>query len=146
MKRMRPSRARNKEYEVGYRRPPKAAQFKKGKSGNPAGRKKRQKMMCEILADTLNERVVVNDGGASRSISKKEAWAKQFVNKAALGDPRYVKLLADLMPDLDSIIKDARLVVATAEQSSARERLHQKLNLIGERMEAARAQREKDRK
>jgi hypothetical protein len=137
MKRLKSSRPRNREYEVGYGRPPKATRFKKGQSGNVTGRKKREKLMCEILADTLNERVVVNDGGTSRSISKKEAWAKQFVNKAALGDPRYVRLLADLMPDLDSFIRDARLVVAAAEQSTARERVTQKLNLIAE--SAARA-------
>lgn len=32
-----------KEYEVGYKKPPKSTQFKKGQSGNPAGRKKKPK-------------------------------------------------------------------------------------------------------
>jgi hypothetical protein len=33
----------NRGYEIGYRKPPKATQFRKGRSGNPRGRPKRSK-------------------------------------------------------------------------------------------------------
>lgn len=32
---------KSKDYEVGYGKPPKDTRFKKGRSGNPAGRKKK---------------------------------------------------------------------------------------------------------
>ena len=31
----------NETYEVGYKKPPKAKRFQKGKSGNPSGRPKK---------------------------------------------------------------------------------------------------------
>src|SRR5215213_308533 len=52
----------NATYKVGYGRPPKDGQFKKGKSGNPAGAPKRAALNLEsvlerTLADTVPVRV-----------------------------------------------------------------------------------------
>lgn len=38
-------------YKVGYKKPPKSGQFKKGQSGNPRGRKKK------ILPKSVNEAI-----------------------------------------------------------------------------------------
>ena len=45
------------EGEVGYKKPPKHSQFKKGQSGNPSGRKKKivPKSLYEAFAMQLNE-------------------------------------------------------------------------------------------
>ena len=52
-------------YEVGPGRPPLHARFKKGQSGNPGGRS--TKSLTALLADALNETVVVTIDGRRRT-------------------------------------------------------------------------------
>jgi hypothetical protein len=44
-------RSKSSPYKVGYGRPPKATQFKPGKSGNPKGRPKGPKSVGAVLQD-----------------------------------------------------------------------------------------------
>src|ERR1700730_4570969 len=81
------------EYEVGYARPPHSTRFKKGKSGNPAGRVKGSKNVSKLLLEALGEPVVVNENGERKRITKGEAMIKQLVNKGASGDARSIQLL-----------------------------------------------------
>jgi hypothetical protein len=81
---------------VGYGRPPKQHRFKKGQSGNPKGRPRVQKSFLALVADALDERVVVQEAGQRKMIKKFEAAAKQFANKVASGDYRALKLLLEL--------------------------------------------------
>jgi hypothetical protein len=78
---------------VGYRKPPRHSQFKKGTSGNPKGRRKGSINFATHIENALNEKVIVNENGRRKKISKKEAAAKQFANKAASGDPKSIGLL-----------------------------------------------------
>jgi hypothetical protein len=43
------------DYKVGYGKPPKSGQFKRGKSGNPKGRPKGSLKLATDLAAELNE-------------------------------------------------------------------------------------------
>jgi hypothetical protein len=86
-----------KEYKVGYRHPPLETQFKKGQSGNPAGRPRGSRNISAVIAAALLERVTVNEGGRRRSITKLEAACKQMANKAAGGDQRAAKLIIELL-------------------------------------------------
>ena len=85
------------DYEVGYRRPPKATQFQKGASGNPRGRPKGSRNVASVLTDALSERVTVNQSGKRRTITKLEAAVTQVANQAAGGDQRAIKLVLDLL-------------------------------------------------
>lgn len=87
----------NDTYKTGYRHPPLANQFEKGKSGNPAGRPKGARNISSTIAAALAERVVVNIGGRRKSITKLEAAVTQLANKAAGGDPKATKLMMDLL-------------------------------------------------
>jgi hypothetical protein len=79
---------RTPDAKTGYGVPPKNRQFPKGRSGNPKGRPKVPRDFSKVVADTLNEPVVVNENGQRKKITKEEAMVKQLVNKAAGGDAR----------------------------------------------------------
>ncbi|WP_119419674.1 DUF5681 domain-containing protein [Desertibaculum subflavum] len=76
------------DYKVGYRKPPKATRFRKGKSGNPKGRPKGSRNLLTIVADELTERITVKENGKARRITKAEAMVKQLLARAMGGDTR----------------------------------------------------------
>jgi hypothetical protein len=80
-------------HEVGYRKPPQQTQFVKGKSGNPNGRPKGSRNFATVIQDELKRRVAVTEDGKRKRITKREAVAKQLVNKAAAGDPKAIPVL-----------------------------------------------------
>ena len=86
------------DYPVGYRQPPVHSQFKKGESGNPQGRPKGTLNFATVLLKTLREKVVINENGKRKIITKLEAAVKQLVNKAASGDLRALAHLTDITP------------------------------------------------
>jgi hypothetical protein len=86
----------NGEEKIGYRNPPQRTQFKKGHSGNPKGRPKGKRNLATVLEKTLHEKVVINENGRRKKITKLEAAVKQLVNKAASGDLRALQQLAAL--------------------------------------------------
>lgn len=87
----------SRDYEVGYGKPPKASQFKKGQSGNPAGRKKGSRSHSEILAKAMNKKVTVMVNGRNRTMSMIEVAFTQQMKKAAEGDRHAVKLMMGLL-------------------------------------------------
>jgi hypothetical protein len=86
-------------YKVGPGRPPLNTRFRKGQSGNPGGRHK--KNMPALLADALNETVSVTIDGEQRQITKREAVVHQLVNKSTTADLRATKMLFDMMKDAE---------------------------------------------
>src|ERR1700730_18750757 len=58
----------NRDYDIGYGKPPKHSQFAKGRSGNPHGRPKRSIKLSTLLYSTLNESVIVNENGKRKRI------------------------------------------------------------------------------
>jgi hypothetical protein len=90
-----------RDYEVGYGMPPRQTQFKKGQSGNPKGRPGGAKNLSTLLSETLNEPVIVAENGRQRKITKRQAAFKQLVNGAAKGNWRALKLLVDILQDIE---------------------------------------------
>src|SRR5260370_31225451 len=72
-----------RDYEVGYRKPPGHTRFKKGQSGNPKGRPAGAKNLSTLLSEALNEPVVVTENGGQRQITKRAAIIKQPTHQAA---------------------------------------------------------------
>jgi hypothetical protein len=101
-----------RDYDVGYRKPPRHSRFKKGQSGNPRGRPSGSKNLSTLLSEALNEPVVVTENGKRRKISKRQAIITQLVNQSAKGDWRAGKILLDILHDIE-----ARTEPQTAENS-----------------------------
>ncbi|HEX3419576.1 MAG TPA: DUF5681 domain-containing protein [Stellaceae bacterium] len=90
-----------RDYEVGYGRPPRHTRFKPGRSGNPRGRPSGSKNLTTLLNDALNEPVVVAENGGRRKISKRQAIITQLVNRSAKSDLRATKILLDIIQDIE---------------------------------------------
>jgi hypothetical protein len=90
------------DYEVGYSKPPRETRFKKGQSGNPSGRPKGTRNIAAVLARELRTKVVINESGKRKSVTKLEAATKQLVNKAIQGDLAALRLLNALAQSLDA--------------------------------------------
>lgn len=48
------------ENDTGYKKPPKAFQFQKGRSGNPSGRRRKAQGIPEMLGKVTKQRVRTN--------------------------------------------------------------------------------------
>jgi Family of unknown function (DUF5681) len=92
-------------YEVGYGKPPRHSQFKRGQSGNPRGRPAGSKNLATLVNEALNEPVIVVENGGRRKISKREAIIKQLVNRSAKADWRAIKILLDIVRELEGRIE-----------------------------------------
>jgi hypothetical protein len=88
-----------RDYEVGRGKPPVHTRFKKGQSGNPRG--PCPKNLPALLVEALNEKVTVTIDGERREITKREAVAKQLVNKSTGADLRATKMLIDTLKDAE---------------------------------------------
>jgi hypothetical protein len=52
-----------RDYEVGYGRPPRHTRFELGRSGNPRGRPGGSKNLSTLLSEALQEPVIVVENG-----------------------------------------------------------------------------------
>jgi len=84
-------------YEVGFCKPPAQTQFRKGVSGNSKGRPKGKPNLATVLERALQQKVVINESGVRRTVTKLEAAIKQLTNKAASGELKALQLLAGLV-------------------------------------------------
>jgi hypothetical protein len=106
-------------YKVGYGKPPKATQFKKGKSGNPRGRPKGSLNLATDLTAELGETITVREDGRPRKVSKQRALIKSLMAKALQGDVRamasllalYARVIAEQPPDDNQPIEADELQV-----------------------------------
>jgi len=76
----------------GYKNPPSEHQFKKGQSGNPNGRPRKNKAtplldLAELLAIELSQPLTVQENGQPVTITKAQALVKQMVTQAINGKP-----------------------------------------------------------
>ncbi len=83
-------------YKVGYRKPPKTAQFKPGKSGNLKGRPKGSRSKATIVEEEIEALVAITENGRKKKISMWRAAFKQQMRKAAAGDRHSFKVVEEI--------------------------------------------------
>lgn len=92
--------ARKKDYEIGKGKPPLHTRFKPGQSGNKKGRPKDSRNLATDLAEELNEKVAIQEGGKSKKLSKQRVMLKATLAKGMKGDVRAVNTVTTLIDRL----------------------------------------------
>jgi hypothetical protein len=87
--------------EIGYKNPPRSNRFQPGRSGNPAGRPKGALNFATILKRSLEAKVIVNENGVRKKVTKFEAAMMQVANKAATGDYNSIRHATELLLRFD---------------------------------------------
>ncbi len=89
----------DKDYDIGYGKPPKHTRFKPGQSGNPRGRPKKTKDIDKLFDQELNRTLRIQEDGQLRTLTKREVIVKGVINAAMKGDHRAQKLAIGFMSD-----------------------------------------------
>ena len=93
------------DQKVGRGNPPKQHQFKKGKSGNPKGRPRKQRGDLALLDKVLSTSVKIVENGLQRTMTKEELLITTIVNSAIKGDARAQSLLIKRLKELSEFRK-----------------------------------------
>ena len=88
--------SKKQDYDVGYCKPPKATQFKKGQSGNPKGRPKGSNNLSTDVKAILKSSVAINEGGKRKKISTQQAMLLRLKEGALKGDAKSINQLVAL--------------------------------------------------
>lgn len=111
----------SEEVPVGYKRPPTASRFVKGRSGNPRGRPKNRRR--EVPYDVvLGQMVTIREDGRERRVTAAEAFILQLTGKGLQGDSSSARAsLAAIetaresrsMPGVTGITRITRIIILT---------------------------------
>ena len=113
---------KTEDYEVGYGKSPESGKFKKGVSGNPSGRPKKDSDFEAKLLRELSSPLVITERGKRKVITKIEGIVKQVVNKALGGHVPTLRLLDNLRRQaLEKAAEQQRLKYRTADDLTTEE-------------------------
>lgn len=97
------------DHEIGYGKPPRSGQFKKGQSGNPSG-KKRPLSLEEQLKKALAKTVTVTIDGKKQIVTMQDAMLQSLVRKAAGGDLQAIRVVLAAKAAMgEEVIPDAAI-------------------------------------
>lgn len=98
------------KYDVGYGKPPKKTQFKKGKSGNPQGRKKKSVNTINLIENELIKEMQVKEGGKTLILTQQQIIIRQLFKKAIQGDFKASVLVLEFMKEVEKYREEANVV------------------------------------
>lgn len=85
-----------KDYDVGYKRPPKNYQFKKGESGNKKGRPTKAPTISDALVAALDRPMKLTIGGVVQKVWPRDVLAQKAIHEGLKGRVGLLKFLIDL--------------------------------------------------
>lgn len=114
-------------YDIGYGRPPRASQWKKGQSGNPKGRPKSRTDHLRDAAAILSDPVAARTpGGKTVKLDGLEAAYLALCRKGLRGDVPALLRAIDMMLEVQPVLE-----TRADEQRQTREKLHATLEKLG---------------
>jgi hypothetical protein len=96
------------DHAVGYGKPPKSGQFKKGQSGNPRGRPKGSLDYKSYVKKMLSTRVTVTEDGKRKRVSSLQATLMRLCEKSLKGDMRAIEKVLSLAVDMAAELEARR--------------------------------------
>jgi hypothetical protein len=122
-----------RDYRVGYGKPPQHTRWRKGQSGNPKGRL-RGVRKSGPLVEAFRERVTVIEDGRRRKVTKLEAALRQLANRAARGDLKPTDIITILKQIESSIDASAAADSVTKDVHDARGEIQGILHTVRDRL------------
>ena len=107
------------DYDVGYGKPPKQNQFKSGQSGNGRGRPKGRISTARLLEKHMDAKVMVNIGGKSKKVSRREALVLSAIGDAFKGNEKIRRHFLDLVLSFDAQINPSDITLVDNAQDQA---------------------------
>ncbi len=111
----------SKEYEVGYKKPPRKNQFKPGQSGNPKGRPKLIKSFNDDLKEESEELLTITENGKKIRTTKQRIFIKKVYNAALSGDKTAMKELVKLLGNLPEKVKEIKEELSESDKAILQE-------------------------
>ncbi len=103
-------------YHVGYGKPPKHTQFKKGQSGNPSGKSTKEESVKAKIKKIAGDEIIVHVNGSPVVMTNLEAMLHKAFMEAKNGNPQFFKFLVqELGVDPVDISQPSNLVLTEAD-------------------------------
>jgi hypothetical protein len=98
------------DYDVGYGRPPKSGQFRKGHSGNADGRRVEQDSFASVLREELASEIVMKIGDRKVKATVLRGVTRLLIQSALAGDK---KAISELMRQINRYFPERPTAVDT---------------------------------